>query len=104
MSAANDYLKKLAAELTGALGPDFKFFRSRCELQRKFAGGHHSVVLGGSTKWSPFLSVAFHFGVCFDEARKAEKALGYQPTYYQIMYYSPNGPAGWSTTGPARGT
>lgn len=91
MSTANSFKQELGAELARALGPSFRFYKSRRELRRETDHGHESVVLAGSNKWSPLISVSFYFGVCFSAAAKIEKLLQSKPlAYYHIHQYSLN--------------
>ena len=90
MSDANKYLQQLGSELEVQLGDGFKFSRSRLELRRKANDGADVIILAGSTKYSPFISVAFYFGRNFDEAKRLEKLTGDHPMPYHIQQYSPN--------------
>lgn len=88
MTATNEYLKQLGQEIAGLLGGEFRFYKSKLELRRKRADGFDVIVLSGSNKWSPYVSVSFYFGRNFDAARKVEKAIGSEPMPYQIQQYS----------------
>ena len=90
MSSANEYLRTLGEELARLLGDGFKFYKTNLELRRKCANGQDVVILGGSTKWSPYISVSFNYGKQFATVRKLEKCLGEEPMPYHIHHYSPN--------------
>jgi hypothetical protein len=75
MSSAEKSNVQLGEALAKELGSSFKFYRSRLELRRNSIEGHDSVVLSGSHKFSPHMSVRFYFGVNFAKARLAEKEI-----------------------------
>ncbi len=84
------FQKQLGAELAGLVKDEFTFLRSRLEFRRSAAGGSDIVILSGSSKWSPFISVSFYFGKNFDQVRALEKQHGGHPMPYHIQQYSPN--------------
>jgi len=90
VSAASDFQKFLGEQTTKLLGDEFRFFRSRLELRRRALDSEDVVVLGGSNKWSPCLSVAFYFGRRFDAARRVEKQLGSEGAFYHVFQHSLN--------------
>jgi len=90
MSNADQYLKGLGEEIANLLGNGFKFYKSKLELRRKSENGQDIVILGGSTKWSPYISVSFHFGELFNSVKVLEKRLGEGAMPYHIHHYSPN--------------
>jgi len=92
MSAAAKYRNELGAAVAERLGSDFKFYKSRQELRRKTSQGYDSIVLAGSSKFSPYISISFYFGVNFEKANAIEKKFlkGYEPAYYHIHQYSLN--------------
>jgi hypothetical protein len=92
MSAAEKYNVQLGEALAKELGSSFKFYRSRRELRRNSNEGHDSVILSGSNKFSPHISVSFYFGVNFAKARLVEKEIfgDANPAYYHIHQYSLN--------------
>jgi hypothetical protein len=92
MSAAEKYNVKLGEALAKEFDSSFKFYRSRLELRRNSIEGHDSIVLSGSHKFSPHISVRFYFGVNFAKARLAEKEIfgDANPAYYHIHQYSIN--------------
>jgi hypothetical protein len=90
MSQAENYQKILGAELAEQLGEGYKFLRSKLELRQKGKQSSNVIVLAGSNKYSPSISVSFYFGKHFEEIKKVEKALGLEPMHYHIQQYSPN--------------
>jgi hypothetical protein len=48
------------------------------------------LIVSGSTRWSPLISVSFYFGRSFDRVREVEKDLGEAGLPYHIAQYSPN--------------
>lgn len=90
MSAADKFKKDLGAEVCQHLGSDFKFLRSKRELRRPSGNGHDVVILSGSNKWSPHISVAFYYGRNYDDVKSIEKLAGEEPMPYHIQQYSPN--------------
>jgi hypothetical protein len=90
ISNANHYLRALGEELANVLGDGFKFYKTNLELRRKSENGQDVIILGGSTKWSPYISVSFHYGKQFAVVRKLEKCFGEEPMPYHIHHYSPN--------------
>lgn len=102
MSNSEKFIKLLGEEVAEELGNEFKFFRSREELRRSAEAGHDVIVFGGSSKYSPEISISFYVGKNFKSVKKIEKALGDSPSYYHIQQYSPNigGIVGHPYTGP----
>ncbi len=90
MSEAEKFQKNLGEDLAKELGQGYKFFRSKLELHQKGSECSNVIVLSGSNKYSPSISVSFHFGKHFEEIRRIEKALGLGPMHYHIQQYSPN--------------
>jgi hypothetical protein len=72
------------------LADGFTFYRSRLELRRSAHSGVDVLILSGSTKYSPLVSVSFYFGRSFDQVREVEKDLGELGLPYHIQQYSPN--------------
>ena len=108
MSAAAKYRSELGATVAEKLGAEFKFYKSRRELRREIPEGHDSIVISGSSKSSPYISIDFFFGVNFARAKAIEtKFFKGEPAYYHIHQYSPNrnhmagldykGPFTWQT-------
>jgi hypothetical protein len=89
-SAAMAFQQEVGAQLARALGEDYKFFRSRLELRRPCGDGFNVLVLSGSNKYSPFISLEFYFGRNFAEAKRIEKLLGPTTFHYHIQQYSLN--------------
>ncbi len=90
MSESQKFQREVGEKLAERLGCDFKFYKSNLELRRKSKNGHDVVILGGSNKWSPSISMSFHFGKRFDSVRDIEKKLGEDPMFYHIHHSSPN--------------
>ena len=90
MSEAENFQKSLGAELAEQLGQGYKFLRSKLELRQKGNESSNVVVLAGSNKYSPEISISFYFGRHFEALKKVEKALGLEPMSYHIQQYSPN--------------
>ena len=90
MSDARHFQQHVGAQLATELGGTFKFYRSRLELRRSGAAGADVIVIAGSTKWSPLISLSFYFGRAFDQVRKIERALGIAGLPYHVQQYSPN--------------
>ena len=92
MSAAAKYRNELGAAVTEKLGADFKFLKSRQEIRRKTQEGHDSIVLSGSSKFSPYISISFYFGVNFAKASAIEAKFlkGSEAACYHIHQYSLN--------------
>lgn len=89
MTAA-EFQQQLGAALSDALDGRYRFTKSRSELRAECPDGHNVVVLAGSAKYSPHVSVDFYFGRNFAKARQVEKLLGGQPFLYHIQQFSPN--------------
>jgi hypothetical protein len=102
LSRAKKYQQLLGEALADQLGGEFKFYRSNVKLRRENALGHDVIVVGGSTKWSPHISVDYYFGKRFDRIRRIEKELGMHPMPMHIQQYSPNvgNMKGLKPTGP----
>jgi len=77
--------EQLATRLDG-----FKFYRSKLELSRKTIDGTDVILLSGSSKWSPLISVSFYFGRRFDQVMALEKRHGEHPMPCHIQQYSLN--------------
>ena len=90
MSDANTYQRNLGEKLANALGNGFKFYKTNMELRRASPNGHDVIILGGSNKYSPYISVSFYFGKRFDSVRKIEKLKREEPMPYHIWHYAPN--------------
>jgi len=85
-----EFQRRLGLDLSEALGAQYRFFKSRLELRADAPDGHNVVILAGSTKYSPHISVDFYFGRNFAEAKRVEKRLGDHQFYYHIQQFSPN--------------
>ena len=70
VSDARHFQQHVGAQLATELGGTFKFYRSRLELRRSGAAGADVIVIAGSTKWSPLISLSFYFGRAFDQSQK----------------------------------
>ena len=91
MSIANDYRRDLGEKLAKALGPDWRFYKTRKELRCKTKQGYNSIVLAGGSKWSPYITIAFYFGVNFDKAHEVETEIfKREPSYYHVFQFSYN--------------
>jgi hypothetical protein len=89
-SAAMAFQQEVGAQLARALGPDYKFFRSRLELRKPCGDGFNVLVLSGYNKYSPFISLSFYFGRNFAKAKRIEKLLGPTTFHYHIQQFSVN--------------
>jgi hypothetical protein len=89
-SAAVNYQNEIGAQLVRALGNNYKFLRSRHELRTPSLEGHNVLVLSGSHKYSPYISLSFYFGCNFAAVKSVEKLLGTNLCYYHIQQYSVN--------------
>src|SRR5437868_11304865 len=85
-----EFQRNLGANLANALGGQYRFFKSRLELRADAPDGHNVVILAGSTKYSPHISVDFYFGRHFAQAKLVEKRLGSHQFYYHIQQLSLN--------------
>ena len=85
---ATAFLQQLGAEIAKGLGAEYKFFKSTLELRAPTPGGHNVLVLSGSNKYSPHISISFYFGKNFAAAKKVEKIFGSHRFYYHITQYS----------------
>jgi hypothetical protein len=81
---SKNFLLDLGAVVAAELGPVFSFSKSKLELKRKVLEGHDVVILSGSSKYSPFVNVAFYYGKNFADARSLEKAA----RAYAFPYHS----------------
>ncbi|MGF1788697.1 hypothetical protein L4D00_23150 [Photobacterium swingsii] len=90
MSEAEKFQKYLGTQLVDHLGEGYIFLRSKLELRQKGKESSNVIVLAGSNKYSPDVSVSFYVGRHFEEIKKVEKALGLEPMPYHIQQYSPN--------------
>jgi hypothetical protein len=92
LSAAEKYRNELGETVAKKLGADFRFYRSRQELRRETQEGHDSIILTGSSKFSPHISINFYFGVNFAKARAIEKKFfgSSHLAHYHIHQYSLN--------------
>jgi hypothetical protein len=90
MSDAGEFLKRLGEELMPLLGDGFKFYRSKLELRQSRDAGRNVIILSGSNKASPHISVSFYFGRNFDGVRQLERKYGEYPMPQHIQQYSPN--------------
>jgi hypothetical protein len=90
MSEAEKFQKSLGAELVEYLGQDYKFLRSKLEFRQKGEDSSNIIILAGSNKYSPDISVSFYIGKHFEEIRKVEKTLGLESISSHIQQYSPN--------------
>ena len=105
-SAAVAFQQRIGAELERAFDGEYQFFKSRLELRGADETDRNVLILAGSNKYSPYLSIEFYFGRNFEAARRVEKLLGDTPFYYHIQQYSLNqrnmkslqyeGPYSWS--------
>src|SRR5262245_14777341 len=106
MSEAAKFQQALGIEVAQRLGPSFRFLKSRRELYAEVSDGHHVIILSGSSKYLPFVEVAFYFGKRFSAAQRIEKELGIYSFPYHVQQYSPTvalrgfgsyrGPCTWS--------
>lgn len=104
-SDAKNYLQALGAELAGALGPGYRFFKSALELRAATDAGENLITLGGAMRHSPLVDVAFHFGCSYGAAKAIGKQLGLQAGAH-IVQYSLNRASmkGLPASGPGRGS
>ena len=89
-SSAELFQQQLGAQVAALLGGKYKFFKSRLELRAEAPDGHNVIILSGSNKWSPHISLSFYFGRNFSDAKRVEKLLGEHQFYYHIQQYSLN--------------
>jgi hypothetical protein len=89
-SAAVAFQQDIGAQLARALGSQYRFFKSRLELRASNGDGHNVLVLAGSSKYSPFISLEFYFGRNYALAKRVEQLLGGTPFSYHIQQYSLN--------------
>jgi hypothetical protein len=90
MSEAEIFQKRLGQKLEDLFVGKFRFYKSKLQLRRKYEGGNDVIVLSGSNKWSPYISVAFYFGKHFDVVRRIEKKFNEHSMPYHIQQYSLN--------------
>jgi hypothetical protein len=90
MSAAANYLRSLGDAVATQLGDDYSFLKTRLTLKRPLPNGTLTLTLSGSNKYSPYIFVAFHFGVAFPEVSSLEKRLGIYQFPMHVQQYSPN--------------
>ena len=103
---AAQFQQQLGEEIAKAFDGQYRFFKSRLELRRKSGSGDDVVILAGSNKYSPNISISFYFGRNFATAKQLEKRVGGHQFYYHIQQYSPrrdgmpgleySGPCSWS--------
>jgi len=91
-SAAKRYRQELGEELTQALGTAFSFRRATLTLTAPLAGGTRVITLAGTSRNSPYISVAFYMGLVFDVVRAVEKTLGWKPLATHVTQFSVNFP------------
>jgi hypothetical protein len=108
MSRYGDFLVDNCVALAKVLGDDFVVNKSRHEISRPTEYGRDVIILGGSGKYSPMVSVGFHFGISFACARELERRVDPSAIApcYDIFQYSLNrksmrwlwyfGPSSWS--------
>jgi len=89
-SNSQAFLRDLGAGVATLLGPEFVYSKSKLELKRKVPEGHDVIILSGSAKYSPYISVAFYYGKNFAAARSVEKAARVYTFPYHIQQYSVN--------------
>jgi len=89
-SAAVAFQQQIGAELARTFEGQYQFFKSRLELRSSIDEAHNVLIMSGSNKYSPYISLAFYFGRNFGLARRVEKLLGGTPFYYHIQQYSLN--------------
>jgi hypothetical protein len=90
VSEARRFQQQKGTELAAEFAGEFRFYRSRLELRRANGDGADVIILSGSTKWSPLISLSFYFGRSFDRIRQIEKQLGLSTSPYHIQQYSLN--------------
>jgi hypothetical protein len=90
LSEARRFQQLIGTELAAEFAGDFRFYRSRLELRRTGDDGADVIILAGSAKWSPLISLSFYFGRSFDLVRQIEKQLGWSGLPYHIQQYSLN--------------
>ena len=92
ISRVEKFRRDLGQCLADSFGSEFRFYKSRLELRRRRSYGYESVVLSGSSKFSPHVTIAFYFGLNFSSAKKLEKYIypAIEPSYYHIHQYSLN--------------
>ena len=102
MSAADKYKREVGRLLTESFSGEFSFYKSSLELRRKSNNGNDVIVLSGSNKYSPYISLSFYFGKNYASVKQLEKALGINQMLYHVQQYSPNTPAmaGLKYSGP----
>ena len=99
---APKFLQELGASLAQILGGEYRYFKSRLELRQASDGGNNVLILAGSNKYSPSISLSFYFGRNFAAAKRLEKRVGGYQFPYHIQQYSLNRRAmpGLNCSGP----
>jgi hypothetical protein len=90
IKTAANFQQELGTQIARLLGKSYTFYKSRRELRAKTPDGHNVIILSGSNKYSPHISISFYFGRNFAAAKEIEKLLGNHQFYYHIQQYSPN--------------
>ena len=85
MSAAKKFKQALGDELLEFLGPEWRFFRSRCEFVRPAGEGDDVLILSGRNQFSPSIDVSLYFGRRFHAAAAIQKSLGREVSLYHVF-------------------
>lgn len=88
-SDAHRFRVRVGEQLAARL-PGFRFLKSKLTLEQRFGGNTHVIVLSGSSKYSPMVSLAYYVGVRFADVTALEKLLGLSPRAYHVGQYSMN--------------
>jgi hypothetical protein len=91
-SAAKRYRQELGEELSRALGTDFSFRRTTLTLVAPFREGTRIITLAGTSRNSPYITIAFYMGLVFDVVREVEKTLTWKPLATHVTQFSVNFP------------
>src|SRR5215475_11276861 len=91
-SAAKRYRQQLGEDLTRALGSGFTLRRNTLTLAAPIREGTRIIVLAGTSRGSPHITIAFYMGLVFDVVRQVEAALNWKPLPMHVAQFSVNFP------------
>ena len=71
---------------------DFTFRRTTLTLAAQSTEGLRIITLAGTSRGSPYITIAFYMGLVFDVVRKVEKTLSWKPLPTHVTQFSVNFP------------
>jgi hypothetical protein len=91
-SAAKRFRQELGEQLIQALGTDFSFRRTTLTLTAPLMESTRVITLAGTSRGSPYITIAFYMGLLFNAVHEVERTLKWKPLTAHVTQFSVNFP------------